>query len=605
MFGDQNQLSKFWKELKRRRVIHVITLYASASFVIIELINNLAEPLNLPANLLTIVVIILAIGFPLAVILSWLFDLTSEGVEITKPLSEVEEGDKPSFSNAWKIATFVSFAVIIVLVVLNLTENLKQLKTGDIKSLVVLPFDNFTGDEKLDFYVDGMHDGLIGNIQKVSALRVISKTSSSTFKDSGMSIPDIAESLNVEAILETSVRCFGEDSICLQTRVISVYPEEKQLWVSDYKIHKSEILNTFSQITKQIADETMVELTTEEEAILSEYKLIDPDAYDDYLKGQYYWEMLDPDSIHHAMQSFERAVQKEPEWADPYVGLANTWLLYGNYGILSRSITIPNMLRNLGKAMELNPQSSQAHYGNAIYAVWTDWNWELGEEEFLKTIELNPNDALARLYYAHLLIILHRYDEAVNEADIGLALDPLRPLGLMLYNIVVTATGNYQTAITVFEKNNALGSKLASRGGALQAYYLTGDYERWIQNWEKKVKNGWNDTAIENVVNTMHEKGHIAAVEEMFKMNKKYGNGPGGALMINGIKARRALYLNKPEDALDYLENDVNSEGERLSGAYIGSDTYIYEKLKIYPRYVELLRIMNLPLPDIEDYTIL
>ena len=205
MFSDHNKLSQFWQELKRRRVVHVVTLYASASFVIIELINNLGEPLNLPTNLLTIVVIVLAIGFPLAIILSWLYDVTSEGVEKTKPLEEVKEGEKTVVPNAWKIATYISFVVIVGLVTFNIVSGTEKLRAGAIQSLVVLPFDNFTGDETLKYYVAGMHDGLIGDIQKISALRVISKTSSKAIEDSGMSIPEIASELEVEAAVEAVV----------------------------------------------------------------------------------------------------------------------------------------------------------------------------------------------------------------------------------------------------------------------------------------------------------------------------------------------------------------------------------------------------------------
>ena len=191
----------------------------------------------------------------------------------------------------------------------------------------------------------------------------------------------------------------------------------------------SDILYLYDKVTKNIADEIQLSLSPEMENSFGESMKIDPDAYDAYLKGQYYWEMLQPDSIKLAMQFFELAVQKEPEWADPYVGLANTWQLFGAQGTLPSSITTPNMVRNLEKAIELNPESAKAHYGNAIYEVWTNWDWELGEKEFLKTIEINPNDALARLYYSHLLIILHRYDEAVEQANIGLALDPSETIG--------------------------------------------------------------------------------------------------------------------------------------------------------------------------------
>ena len=591
-----NKLSKFWQELKRRKVIHVITVYASAAFIIIELAGNLTEPLNLPTSLSTIVIIVLAVCFLPAIILSWLYDLTSGTFERTRPMEEIQEEEKAKVPNAWKFATYVSFLVIAGLVVFNIVSRGDVLKPGMIQSLAILPFDNFTGDEKLDYVAAGMHTALIGDMGKLGALRVTGKNTSSIFKDSGKSAPDIARELDVEALVEPAVMYYG-DSIIIKIRLITFYPREKQLFVEDYMVDKSQVLNLFSKISRQIADEIMIELSPEEERLFAKSITVDKEAYDAYLKGQYYWERLHPDSLLLAMEFFELAIQKEPEWAEPYVGLANTWGMLGSLGALPISITTPNVVRNLKKAMELDPQSAQAHYGNAMYAVWK-WDWELGEKEFKKTIEINPNDALTRLNYARLLTILHRYDEAVQQADIGLALDPLRPLVLTLYSMALTAVGDYQKAIDVYETNRDLGSYLASAEGALEALYLSSDYEGWIQNWEIKVRSLWNDTAIENVVNTFHEKGHIAAIEEMFKMNEKYGNVvPGGALLANELKARRSLYLNKPEDALDYLEEMFNWDSTRLFLANIVSDTYVYEKLKSYPRYVELLRKMNLPLP--------
>jgi len=167
MAGHQKRLSRFWQELKRRRVIHVITVYASAAFVIIELVGNLTEPLNLPASLSTIVIIILAVGFPLAIILSWLYDLTSGSFERTRPMEDIPEEEKAKVPNAWKIATYVSFVVIIGLVVLNIVNRGDIIKAGMIQSMVVIPFDNYTGDEQLDYVASGMHASLIGDMGKV------------------------------------------------------------------------------------------------------------------------------------------------------------------------------------------------------------------------------------------------------------------------------------------------------------------------------------------------------------------------------------------------------------------------------------------------------
>jgi hypothetical protein len=141
--------------------------------VIIELANNLAETLNLPASLPTIVIIILASGFPLAIVLSWLYDLTSEGVERTRTLSEVREGKKPVVTNAWKISTYVSFVVIAGLVVFHIVTRDSMIKPGSIESLVVLPIYNYTGNDQLDYFVSGMHSSLIGDMGKVGSLRVL------------------------------------------------------------------------------------------------------------------------------------------------------------------------------------------------------------------------------------------------------------------------------------------------------------------------------------------------------------------------------------------------------------------------------------------------
>ena len=311
MPASPNKLSKFWQELKRRRVVHIITVYASAAFVIIELVNNLVEPLNLPASLATIVVIVLVIGFPLAIILSWLYDLTAEGVERTKPLSEIQKEDKPIVPNAWKIATYISFVVIIALVLFNIMGGTKELRADDIQSLVILPFDNFTGDEDLEYFVSGMHASLIGDMGKIGELRVISRTSSNTYKDIDMSIPEIGSELEVDAVIETAVMCLG-DTICVQFKLVGASPEEEQLWIGEYREEKSQILNLYNRITKQIANEVNIELSSNEERLLSDSRTVDKEAYDAFLRGYAFWGDLSEESLIKAQEYLNFAIEKDP-----------------------------------------------------------------------------------------------------------------------------------------------------------------------------------------------------------------------------------------------------------------------------------------------------
>jgi TolB-like protein len=351
-------------------------VYASTSYVIIEVLNNLAKPLNLPARLPTIVIIVLAITFPLVIILSWLYDLTSEGVEKTKPLSEDEEGEEPVIPNAWKIATYVSFVVIVGLVTLNVMGTGNQIRPGSIQSMAILPFDNFTGDDQLEYFVSGMHSSLIGEMGKISGLRVISKTSSNVYKDVNMSVPQIASELDVDAVVETQEMSLG-DSISLQVRVLSVFPEERQVWVADYREERSQILNLYNRITRKIADEVMVELTADEDIFLAASRSVDPEAYDAYLKGLFYLDKIDKDALQRATEYFDRAIELEPDWAPPYAGLAEVGSYQMQMAILSPSVAIPAIYENLTQALELDPNSANSHYIKAVIATWTEWNWEI------------------------------------------------------------------------------------------------------------------------------------------------------------------------------------------------------------------------------------
>ena len=312
MSSTPSKFTRFWQELRRRRVIHVITVYASAAFVLIELVNNLTEPLNLPHGLATIVIVVLAIGFPLAIVLSWIYDLTGEGFERTKPLEDGLDVKTAKVPNAWKIATYVSFIVIVGLLTFNIIGGTKGLKAGDIQSLLVLPFDNFTGDDQLDYITAGMHSSLIGDMGQIGGLRIISKTTANIYKNLSMSLPEIATQANADAIVEPSVMCYG-DSVCLQIKVITPFPEEKQIWMGEYKAEKSQILNVYNTVCKQIAEEIKVTLSPSEEQVLAQAKTVNPDAYDAYLRGQYYWDQLTPEALQMALEYFNKAIELDAE----------------------------------------------------------------------------------------------------------------------------------------------------------------------------------------------------------------------------------------------------------------------------------------------------
>ena len=582
-----NKLSQFWQELKRRRVVHVITVYASAAFVIIELVNNLSEPLNLPANLATIVIIVLAVGFPLAIILSWLFDLTSEGVEKTKPLSEIHEKEKSALPNAWRVATYVSFVLIIGLVVMNIMARSNQIRPGEIQSMLILPFQNYTGDDQLDIVMSGMHSSLITDVGRV--ITVISKTTSDVYKDADKTLAQIASELGVDVIVESSVISM-DDSICIQLTMNT--PEEKQLWNAEFRESKGRIPNLHNQVTKQIADHLKIELTASEEVLLAESREVDDKAVEAYYLGLHYLEMIDQISLQKAKEYFNIAIEIEPEWALPYAGLSSTWAYQNQMSFESPSVAIPKIYAYLNKALELDPNSSSSHYSKALIAVWTEWNWEKGEEEFLKAIELNPSNAPGRMFYAHLLMILNRPDEAIHQANLAIKLDPLRPFILSLGAEVFRVTGDAKSAIALFEKALSINPNHGfAIYGLSGTYRQMGDYEKWFEYF-KKI--GWrDDKTLASVDSVFRKQGYRAAVEMTIRMDEEAAK---ERYVDFDILGYRYLEIGNYEKALDYYEKAYEIHHPMMP--YNGGLANQYEQLRDNPRYIALLNKMELPLPE-------
>jgi tetratricopeptide (TPR) repeat protein len=396
----------------------------------------------------------------------------------------------------------------------------------------------------------------------------------------------------VDAAIETDVMCVG-DTICLQVRVISAFPEEKTLWIADYKEEKSQILNLYTRITKQIANEVRVELTTDEDRLLAETQTVDPEAIDAYMRGLFYLDRINKVSLQKAKEHFNAAIEIERDWAAPYSGLAEVGSYQMQIGAESPSTVIPMIHKNLDKALELDPNSSISHYRKAVIAVWTEWNWKKGEKEFLRSLERNPNNALCQMFYAHLLMIQHRSDEALYHAERALELDPLRPFILGLYAAVMIMEGDLQSAKLYAEKALSIDPNHEfTKDRLLQIYIDTGNYENWFELWKERVC--WDDEVISTIETVLEENGFVPAIEELLRLNERFGNAD---CQLNiWSKVQYNIQVKNYDKALDYLDKlyEIHSPGM----PYISTRFYNPDQLKDYSRYIALLEKMNLPLPD-------
>jgi len=488
-------------------------------------------------------------------------------------------------------AVLAGAVIILSLIVFNIVGVGKQAGARSIESLIILPFSNYTGDEKLETLISGMHACLISDVKRLSGLRVINTTTSNVYKNASKSVHDIAEELKVDAAMEVSVLGI-RDSILIQVSLINASMEEEILWIGDYKEDKSQILNLYNRITKQIADEVNIELTPDEERLLAEKRTINPDALIAYMKGQFHWERLGTEDLDSALHYFQIAIDNDPEWAEPYAGMAMTWNAIGGFAYGPLTEAYEKTTEYLNKALGLGQNSANSHYVKAVLTVWPGWDWETGEKEFLKTLELNPNDALARAYYAHLLMILRRTDEAVYQANLALALDPLRPLVLGLYGRVMFDAGDIHAALKQSEKalsidpDNSVAFEIVAG-----AYLKTGDTLKWYEKYRKRVY--WsNEQYLVHLDSLFNKDGYFAVIEERIKVNEEVYR-KGGSISYTG-QAGRYLIAGNYDKAMDYYEKAYEENFWML--AYVSLAVINHPELKDNPRYVALLRKMNLPL---------
>jgi len=586
-------LHKFFSELERRKVYQAAIAYGISAWIIAQIAGLVSASFEFPSWVMKMIIILLIIGFLSTMVLSWIFDIGPKGIERTVPkTSELSDKHKPITGKL-----VISFLILISVLIGAgwwTWQELVMVKKP-IKSLAILPFDNFTGNDELEYFVSGMHSSLIGDMQKISRLRVMSKTSSNSFKETTLSLPEIASALNVDALIEASVSCIEGDSVCVQIRLFRVYPEEQQLWVQDYYEDKSQILNLYNRITKQISNEIDIVLTPQEESLLAETKTVDPEAYDAYLMGRFYFNRLSRDGFEMATNYFEIAIEKDPDWAPPYAGLAEVWIGKMQMNFTSPSIAIPEIYKNINKALELDSNSANSHYVNALIAVWTEWDWKKGEKEFLKTLELNPNHAMCRILYANFLMIMLRKEEALYQANLALELDPMKPLLLGLYASISNYYEDYQYAILLATKALSIDPKNRfSKIHLAIAYENIGEYKKWFEIG--KEIPFWNENTIASIEKIFHEQdyneqSYLTVIEEIIKINEDIIKR--GSIISNRSQAHNYLKVKKFDKAMDYFEKVYENHNPNMP--YI---SLRYDQLKDNPRYIELLRKMKLPIDD-------
>lgn len=580
-------ISRLWKELKRRNVIRSLAIYAGSAFLFLEASTIIFPRWGLPDWTIDLVLYLLLFGALVTFIVTWVFDITPEGVQKTGPAGELTLTSRRGDSKIWKAATYVSLVVILGLLAYNIFSSNGSLKAGDIQSLVILPFDNFTGDDDMEYFVAGMHSSLIGDMGKIRGLRIISKTSANSYKDQEKPLHEIASDLMVDAVVETMVTCVG-DTICTQFKLFSTAPAEQLIWTKTYQTDKTDVLNLYNWVIRDISEAVELPLSEEQQESLNEERTVDPDAYENYLKGKFHMGFLTRESQMTAIDYFNQALAIDPEFAEAYAGIAGIWGVLKQMDYVSPDEADPEIHKYMNRALELDVTNDEILYYNGIIKIWTDFDWEAGEASLRKCLEINPNFAEARAYYSHLMMLLRRPEEMKDQMQRALLTDPRNPLILVLAQVEEMVGLNWSSSI---EGSKELQQMMPNNPLLMLILFIsyaeTGAYDQAIEELVKVFSQLADDEVISTLKETYDENGFqsalLAAADNWTQRFENASAQHANMLYAYGGDTEKMFYW------LDrmYIRRDP-------AAPYLGIQPWL-RPYADHPRYTEILKRLNLP----------
>src|SRR5947208_1204708 len=419
----------FFAELKRRNVFRAAAFYAASAWLLVQIATQVFPFFHIAEWVVRWIVVAAAIGFPFAMMFSWLYEWTPHGLQRE---SEVAPNESVTREPGKKLDRWI-IAILVLAVVLLLTNQFvlhRDEKRDDIapvaeisaKSIAVLPFDNLSRDPDNAYFAEGVQDEILTRLAKVADLKVISRTSTQHFKSAPENLPQIAKQLGVTNILEGSVQK-AADQVRVNVQLINAITDA-HVWADTYDRKLTDIFAVESEIAKNIAETLQARLSGSEKTSIAKTPTVNPEAYELYLKGRFFWNKRTGTDLRKAIDYFNQAIAKDPNYALAYVGLADSYLLLSSYAAVSPAESLPPARSALKKALELDDSLAEAH---ASFGLLTTLELDLHRalDELKRAVELKPNYATAHHWLALAHLTLAQFDSAISEAKRAIELDPL------------------------------------------------------------------------------------------------------------------------------------------------------------------------------------
>jgi len=420
------KIDNFFAELKRRNVYKVAVAYAVVAWLTVQAASIFLPAFNAPQWAMQIIILILVVGFPIALAFSWAFEITPEGI---KRESEIESDKSITHHTGRKIVA-LTIVLAVVATGLLIFQFVRPRSTSPSaaaisnKSIAVLPFDNLSGDPQNAYFSEGVQDEILTRLAKIAELKVISRTSTQRFKSAPNDLRQIAQQLGVANILEGSVQK-ANDQVRVNVQLINALTDA-HLWADTYDRKLTDIFAVETEIAKTVADMLQAKLTGSEQHVIATRPTENTEAHQLYLKGRFFWNKRTGNDLKKSIDYFQQASAADPNYALAYAGVADAYALLPGYSGGNPGDCYPKAIAAAKKALELDDSLAEARTSLALALWYYDFDFSQANREFQRAIELNPNYASAHQQYGNnTLSAVGRFNDAIAEGKRAVELDPL------------------------------------------------------------------------------------------------------------------------------------------------------------------------------------
>jgi len=475
-------------------------------------------------------------------------------------------------------------AVLVVLVVIS---RVTEPPARSVESIAVLPLANLSEDPGQDYFAEGMHEELITKISKISSLSVISRASAIRFQDTNQPLSDIARELGIDAILTGSVLKVG-DQVRITAELVDGRTEEL-LWGDSYTRSTENVLALHTDVAMAVAEGVKVNLNPQEQKDLSHAPLIDPAAYEAYLRGRYYWNIRTKESLRLAIDFFKEALDLKPDYARAYAGIADSYYMLGSDGLVSAKVAFPLARSAAIEALRLDQSLAEAHTSLAAVKESFDWDWPSAAESYENAIAFDPSYSTAHHWFGVFLLLVGDPERGLEELNRARSLDPLSSPILTSLAQALIYVGDSSQALDECDRVLDLSPDFARAHSVRgQALMETSHEEAAITAFDRAVSlSGGAGEYLAELAHAYAVMGMRAESEEVLAQALSVTDQPVPWYEIAYVY----VGLNEPDRAFDALERAYQQRSTSLT--FLRIDPRL-QPLRIDPRFERLLKYLRL-----------